>query len=227
MKKFRSASIAPPIASQVQEEILNITLHSFGLLLSLIGFGTMLGIAVQSQSLTKIFASSTYCATLIVMYIGSLLFHTSLAVDVPWKKALEVVDHSAIYLLIAGSYTPFLIVSLHSTKAWIMLAIIWTLAVVGVLYKVFFFYKSDVLSTLAYVAMGWMCVFFMKELYQSIGWQGFSLLGIGGIFYTLGSLFYLFDHKFKYAHAIWHLCVIAGSLFHYLSVFFFVILPDN
>lgn len=223
MKKFRSDS---PIPSQIQEEILNITLHSFGLLLSLIGFGMLVGVAVQSQSLTKIFAASTFSATLIVMYIGSLLFHTSLAIDVPWKKALEVVDHSAIYLLIAGSYTPFLMVSLHSTKSWIMLVLIWLIAVSGVLYKVFFFYKSDVLSTLAYLAMGWMCVFFMQDLYQSIGWKGLSLLVIGGVFYTIGSLFYLFDHKFKYAHAIWHLCVIAGSLFHYLSVFFFVILPD-
>lgn len=226
MKKSPSSSLAPPLASQVQEEILNITLHGFGLLLSLIGFGTLVGLAVQSQSLTKIFAASTYCATLIVMYIGSLLFHTSLAVDVPWKKALEVVDHSAIYLLIAGSYTPFLMVSLHNTKSWIMLGLIWLIAVIGVLYKVFFFYKSDALSTLAYVAMGWMCVFFMKDLYQSIGWQGLGLLGAGGVLYTVGSLFYLFDHKFKYAHAIWHLFVMAGSLCHYLSVFFFVILPE-
>ncbi len=227
MKKSTVPVLTPPLESQVQEEILNITLHGFGLLLSLIGFGTLVGLAVQSHSITKIFAASTYSATLIVMYIGSLLFHTSLAIDVPWKKALEVVDHSAIYLLIAGSYTPYLMVSLNSTKSWIMLGLIWLIAVIGVLYKVFFFYKSDVLSTLAYIAMGWMCVFFMKDLYYSIGWQGLALLGTGGIFYTLGSLFYLFDHKFKYAHAIWHLCVMAGSLCHYLSVFFFVILPDT
>jgi hemolysin III len=227
MKKSPSSPLPAPLASQVQEEILNITLHGFGLLLSLIGFGTMVGVAVQSHSLTKLFAASTYSATLIVMYIGSLLFHTSLAVDIPWKKALEVVDHSAIYLLIAGSYTPFLMVSLQGTKSWILLALIWLIAVIGVLYKVFFFYKSDALSTLAYVAMGWMCLFFIKDLYYSIGWQGLSLLGAGGIFYTVGSLFYLFDHKFKYAHAIWHICVMVGSLLHYLSVFFFVILPGS
>lgn len=221
MEKTPSA----PLASEVQEEILNITLHGFGLLLSLIGFGTLVGLAVQTQSMPKLLAASTYCATLIVMYIGSLLFHTSLAIDVPWKKALEVVDHSAIYLLIAGTYTPFLMVSLQSTYAWSMLAVIWFLAIAGILYKVFFFYKSDVLSTLAYIAMGWICVFFIKDLYASIGNTGIGLLALGGVLYTVGSMFYLFDHKFKYAHALWHLFVMGGSLCHYLSIFFYVIRP--
>lgn len=221
MKKEHTTSLT----SEVQEEILNITLHGFGLFLSLIGFGTLVGLAAQSQSLNKLLAASTYCSTLVVMYIGSLLFHTSIAVDVPWKKALEVVDHSAIYLLIAGTYTPFLMVSLHNTYSWIFLAIIWALALSGIIYKVFFFYKSDVLSTLAYIAMGWICVFFLKDLYHSLGFQGIALLALGGVLYTVGSLFYLFDHKFKYAHALWHLFVMAGSLCHYLSILFFVILP--
>ncbi len=211
------------LSPRTQEEIVNITLHGFGLLLSLMGFGIMVGVAVMDNSLVKVIASSVYCATLIFMYIGSLLFHTSLAIDLSWKKALEVVDHAAIYLLIAGTYTPFLLVILEGIYALTLFCIIWLLALIGIIYKVFFFYKSDVLSTLAYIAMGWLCMFFIKDLYQAMGWPGIGSLAFGGVLYTVGSLFYLFDDRFKYAHALWHLFVMAGSLCHFLTVYFFVI----
>jgi hemolysin III len=114
-------------------------------------------------------------------------------------------------------------VTLPGTLGWSMLALIWGLAVAGILYKVFFFYKSDLLSTLAYILMGWLIVGFVMPLHAKLGWWGLGGIFFGGILYTFGAVFYLLDHKFRFAHAIWHSFVIAGSLCHYLTVLFFVI----
>lgn len=214
-----------PIAGlswQVREEIANLALHGFGLFFSLVGFGVLLGLACLTGSVAKIVSSSVYAASLMMVFVGSLLFHTSLALDLHYKKALEVVDHSAIFLLIAGTYTPFLVM-LNSQLGWGMLVLIWLIALAGILYKIFFFYRSDLLSTLAYIAMGWLSLIVVKPLLEVIGWSGLGLLGLGGLFYTVGAYFYLRDHTFRFAHAIWHTFVLAGSLCHYLAVLCFVI----
>jgi len=215
---------APPVlCPKTREEIANITLHSFGMFLSLVGLGVLISLSAISGSILKIVASTVYGVTLLLVYVASILFHTSLAVKLPWKKALETVDHCAIYLLIAGTYTPFLMVTLKGPKAWGMLVFIWLIAVSGILYKVFFFYKSDLLSTLAYILMGWLSLAIVQPLYQHIGGWGIGLLVLGGVFYTLGAIFYLLDHTFRFAHAIWHAFVIAGSLAHYFTILFFVV----
>ena len=158
-----------PLAIHTREEIANITLHSFGLLFSLIGFGVLIGLAAHQGNLLTLIAASIYDATLIAVYLGSVLFHTSIALEINWRKALEIVDHCMIYLLIAGTYTPFLMVKLPTPLGWSMLALIWVLALAGILYKIFFYYASDVLSTLAYIAMGWLCMAFVKALHAEIG----------------------------------------------------------
>lgn len=179
--------------------------------------------AALSRDLYRIVGASIYGVTLFLVYVASILFHTSLAVQLPWKKALETVDHCAIYLLIAGTYTPFLLITLKGPKAWIMLVLIWLLALAGILYKVFFFYKSDLLSTLAYILMGWFSVVMIQPLLKQMGFWGLGLLVLGGVLYTLGAVFYLLDHTFRFAHAVWHGFVIADSLAHYLSILWFVI----
>lgn len=207
----------------IWEEIVNITLHSFGLFLSLVGLGVLISMAALSRDFYRVIGATVYGVTLFLVYVASVLFHTSLAVQLPWQKALETVDHCAIYLLIAGSYTPFLLVTLKGPQAWFMLAFIWLLALGGVLYKIFFFYKSDLLSTLVYILMGWFGVVMVQPLLKQIGFWGLVLLLVGGILYTLGAVFYLFDHSFRFAHAVWHSFVIAGSFAHYLVILLFVI----
>lgn len=212
-----------PLSMQVREEIANISLHSLGLFLSLVGFGVLVALAAVTDSLLHIIAASVYGGTLLLVYLASILFHTSLAISWPYKKAFEVVDHCAIYLLIAGTYTPFLVIKIQGTLGWSMLALIWGLAFAGIYYKIFYFYRSDLLSTLAYIAMGWLCLLIIKPLLLQIGWSGVGLLGFGGVLYTLGAVFYLLDHKFRFAHAIWHIFVLSGSLAHYLAIVNYVI----
>lgn len=208
----------------VREEVANIALHSLGLFLSLIGFGIMVALTGHSGVLLQMISGSTYAATLVFLYAASILFHTTLALELPYKKAFETLDHCAIYLLIAGTYTPFLLLSVSGRLGWWMLAGIWTLAFGGIVYKIFFFYRSDFLSTLAYVLMGWLALLIVKPLLGVMGWFGVGMLVLGGLLYTLGAVFYVWDHKFAFAHAIWHLFVLAGSLCHYLTILYFVIL---
>jgi hemolysin III len=189
----------------------------------LVGLGVLIALAASSGSIARMISASIYGVSLFLVYVASILFHTSLAISLPWKKAFETVDHCAIYLLIAGTYTPFLLVTLPGTFGWSLLALIWFLAIFGILYKVFFFYSSDLLSTLAYIAMGWLSLAIMQPLFSQIGWFGLGGLLLGGILYTLGAVFYLLDHTFRFAHAVWHSFVIAGSLCHYLTIAYFVI----
>lgn len=219
-----SAPLASPaLGWETREEIVNITLHSLGLFLGLVGFGFLVAVAGLSGSPLRILSSSIYAVTLLLVFVASILFHTSLAIGLPWKKAFEVIDHCAIYLLIAGTYTPFLMVTLPGTFGWVMLALIWSLALAGILYKIFFFYKSDLLSTLAYIAMGWLSLVLIKPLFEHLGWGGIGLLAAGGLLYTVGAVFYLYDHAFRFAHAVWHSFVLAGSICHFAVILCFVI----
>ncbi len=219
-----TAAQKSPLPWHTREEIANITLHSFGLILGLIGACVLISVATLSGSLDRIISSSIYSVTILMVYLASVLFHTSLAMESRWQRAFEVVDHCAIFLLIAGTYTPFLMVTLKGQQlGWGMLATIWSLAIGGILYKIFFFYRSDLLSTLAYIAMGWLSMLMAKPLLSLIGWGGLGGLAIGGLFYTIGAIFYLRDHTFRFAHAVWHIFVIAGSLCHYATIYWFVI----
>lgn len=212
-----------PLSWKTREEVVNIALHSLGFFLGVVGFAVLVALATRTGSIPRILSSSIYAATLLSVYLASVLFHTSLAIELPWKKAFEVVDHCAIYLLIAGTYTPFLMVSLQGRFGWGMLALIWSLALVGIVYKIFFFYRSDLLSTLAYLAMGWLSLVILQPLLGQIGWLGIGLLALGGVFYSIGAVFYLYDHTFRFAHALWHSFVLAGSLCHYAAILFCVI----
>ena len=156
------------LAPHTREEIVNISLHSLGLFLSLVVFGLLLALAAKSGSLFKMLGAAVYGVTLFLLFIASILFHTSLAVNLPWKKALDTVDHCAIYLLIAGTYTPFLLVSIQPPLRWIMLSLVWGLALLGMIYKIFFFYRSDLLSTLAYILMGWLALLIIQPLFPAL-----------------------------------------------------------
>jgi len=207
------------------EEIANITVAFFGLFLSLIGFAILMAFSTLSGQWQPIVSAAVYGTTLILLFAASILYHGSLAVDVIHKKAFQIVDHCAIYLLIAGSFTPMGLVLLKGPVGYTMLAALWLVAGLGCLQKIFLPIGSSLWSTLAYVAMGWSIILVYKPLMQGLNWNGFLLLLIGGLCYTLGSIFYVYDHTFKLAHALWHLFVLGGSLSHYLAILFFVIQP--
>ncbi len=208
------------------EEVANITVAFLGLFLSLIGFAILLSFSTLTRQWQPIVGASIYGTTLILLFAASVLYHSSLATDLVHKKAFQIIDHCAIFLLIAGSFTPMgLIVLKNHPSGFPMLGLLWGMALMGCLHKIFVPMGSNLLSTLAYVGMGWSIVLVYQPLFAGLQQGGTALVVAGGLFYTLGSVFYLFDHKFRGAHALWHGFVLAGSLSHYLAILFFVILP--
>lgn len=208
--------------SEQFEEIANISVSFLGLFLSMIGFAILLSLATLSRQWLPVISSSIYGTTLILLYTASILYHSSLATDMVHKNAFQVVDHCAIYLLIAGTYTPMALITLREHGGLILLAVLWGLALLGCLHKIFFPIGSDIPSTLTYIAMGWSLVFVAKPLLANIAPWGLALIALGGVLYTVGSIFYILDHKFKLAHAIWHFFVLGGSIAHYLAILIYV-----
>ncbi len=162
---------------------------------------------------------SVYGATLILLYLASTLYHSFQAPRV--KQIFKKMDHSAIYLLIAGTYTPFLLVGIRGPLGWTLLGVIWGLAALGVSFKALFIHRFQKLSVLAYVLMGWLCVVALKPMTLNIATGGMILLAVGGVIYTLGVIFYAMT-KVRYSHAIWHLFVLGGSICHYFAVLFYL-----
>jgi hemolysin III len=163
---------------------------------------------------------SIYGTTLVLLYLSSTLYHST---QEPRRKyILRIIDHSAIYLLIAGTYTPFMLVTLQGTRGWVMFGIIWFLALAGILYKMFFINRHVVISTLFYLAMGWMIMFSIGDLFRNLPQNGIILLGAGGLAYTLGMLFYAGRERLL-MHAVWHLFVLGGSICHFFSILFYVL----
>lgn len=139
------------------------------------------------------------------------------------KHLFRILDHASIYLLIAGSYTPFVLVTLNGTLGWTIFTIVWSLAFVGILFKWFFVHKFDLLSTLIYLLMGWMALLIVKPLYQLLPPGGLTYIVAGGLSYTVGVIFYIWE-RLRFSHVLWHLFVLSGSICHFFAVFFYVVL---
>lgn len=204
------------------EEIANAITHGIGLLLSIAGFVVLLVLAALRGTAWHIVACSIYGATLICLYTASTLYHAVISPRV--KRALRIFDHSAIYLLIAGTYTPFLLVSLRGAWGWSLLGVIWGLALVGVLFKFWFVERFAILSTAVYIAMGWLVVIAAKPVITHLPLTAIIWLLAGGLAYTGGVIFFA-AKRIPYSHAIWHLFVLAGSICHYFAVLSTVIPP--
>lgn len=202
-----------------KEEKINVISHFVGLLLSIAALALLVVKASLMGNVWHIVSFSVYGLSLIVLYLASTLYHNA---KNPIKRAkLNIFDHAAIYVLIAGSYTPFTLVTLNGTVGWVLFGLTWGAALAGVVFKIFFIGKFDKLSTVMYVLMGWMVVFAMKPLYENLSPQGLFWLIMGGIFYTVGAVFYA-QNKLKFNHAIFHIFVLLGSASHFVSIFFFV-----
>ncbi|MDF2659592.1 MAG: channel protein hemolysin family [Paenibacillus sp.] len=204
----------------LKEEIANAISHGIGALLSAAALAVLVVFASLHGTVWHIVSFSIFGTTLVLLYTCSTLLHSFR--EGKTKDIFEFLDHSAIYLLIAGTYTPFLLVTLRGPLGWTILGIVWGLAVAGIVFKAFFVKKFIMLSTLFYIGMGWLIVFAIKPLYEQLPWNGLLWLVGGGIFYTVGTIFYVW-RKVPYHHAIWHTFVIGGSVCHFIAILFYVL----
>ncbi|PNR96457.1 PAQR family membrane homeostasis protein TrhA [Petrotoga olearia] len=202
------------------EEIANAVIHGIGALLSIAALVLLVVFSAINGQPWSIFSSAIYGSSLIILYLSSTLYHSFQRKKI--KDLFEIFDHSAIYILIAGTYTPFALVTLNGSLGWIIFFVVWVLAAIGIIFKIFFVKRFRILSTILYIAMGWLVVFAMEPLVSNLDFWGLFWLVIGGILYTVGTIFYVW-RKIPYHHALWHLIVLAGSICHFFSVFFYVI----
>ena len=196
-------------------EKFNAWTHLIGALLALSGAVWLLLVALPSGDGWKIFSVSVYGATLVMLYSISTIYHS---VRGRAKKILRKLDHLSIYLLIAGSYTPFCLISLRGPWGWWLFAIVWALAVIGMLQEIKPRSEARVLSLVIYAVMGWIVLVAVQPLLAALGREGFAWLASGGVLYTIGIIFFAYDSRFRHWHGIWHLFVMAGSLLHFVAI---------
>lgn len=198
------------------EEIANSISHGLGLLAALAAFPVLVIVTHQRGGALEIVAASVFASSMVIMYLASTLYHalpTSRA-----KRVFQILDHSAIYLLIAGTYTPFTLGVLRGTWGWTLFGLIWALAVLGIVFKIIFSTNYPRTSTWFYLAMGWLIVLAAKITWTLVPGWGIFWLAAGGVAYTVGTLFYAFGERIPYFHFIWHLFVITGTVCHFIAV---------
>ncbi len=202
------------------EEIANSVSHGVAAALSIAGLTVLVVLAALKGDPWRIVGFSIYGSTLVTLYLASTLYH---GIPVPKvKEFFRRLDHAAIYLLIAGTYTPIMLVGVRGGWGWAMLGIVWGMAAFGIALKFICFHRFEFLSVLLYLGMGWVGVIGVKPAIAALGYGGMTVVAIGGILYTLGVVFYLWD-RLPYNHAIWHLFVVAASMVHFFAMVFFVL----
>ena len=198
-----------------KEERLNIITHAFGLLLSVIGLPFLILKSLNFNGFWKPTSLIIYGFSLIVLYAASTFYHA--AKDPRLRRKLNIFDHAAIYVLIAGTYTPFTILVLEGFLGWIIFGLTWTFALIVIILKLFYTGRFDKLSTALYLLMGWQIMFVINPLMERFSTEGLQLLFAGGVFYTIGAVLYSIK-KLPYNHAIFHVFVLLGSVCHFFSV---------
>ena len=201
-------------------EKFNAWTHLVGAVLAAVGSIWLLVMAALDGSPQKIISVAIYGVTLVLLYTVSTVYHS---VRGRSKVVMQKCDHLSIYLLIAGSYTPFCLVSLHGPWGWTLFGIVWGMAVIGMLQEIKPRSEARILSIVIYALMGWIVLVAVKPLLAALGTVGFVWLAAGGVMYTVGIIFFALDHRLRHAHGIWHLFVIAGSLLHFVAIAHYVI----
>jgi len=202
------------------EEIASSATHGLGVVLSISALIILTTLAARSGDIWRVVSFSIYGSTLIIMYLSSVLYHSFQEPGI--KRVFRYLDHSSIYLLIAGTYTPFTMINLRGTWGWTLFGIIWGLAAFGLLMTVLGVGRSRVLASLVYIGMGWLVVVAIKPLLEAVPPGGIAWLVAGGLFYTLGVVFYVWK-RLPFNHAIWHLFVLGGSVCHFFAILFYVL----
>jgi len=197
----------------------NAITHGIGAILAVVGAVYL--IAISSRGTVRLAVScAAFSITLVLVYVCSTLYHS--LVRTRARHVFHVLDHSSIYLLIAGTYTPFTLISLRGALGWWVFGVEWSLAIAGVVFKSFAVDRFAVASALVYLFQGWFAVFVILPLFHAIGWGGMLWMGAGGLAYTLGVIFFALD-RLRYFHAAWHVFVLAGSVAHYFAILFYVV----
>lgn len=194
--------------------------HLAGAVLALVGSVVLIVLGALGGDVWKIVSFAIYGATLVLLYSFSTLYHN--AAHGRGKLFLQKLDHNAIYLLIAGSYTPFTLVSLRGPWGWSLFGVVWFLALLGISQELWLKRKTRLVSLLIYILMGWVALVAVVPLLAALSGSGFAWLAAGGIAYTVGIIFFVYDDKFVHWHGIWHLFVLAGSALHYFAILFYV-----
>jgi hemolysin III len=201
------------------EEIANSITHGVGAALGVVGLVVLVTLAASRGAGLLVLACTVYGLSLVLLYVCSTIYHA--LENGRAKRLFRILDHASIYLLIAGTYTPFTLVTLKGIWGWSLLVVVWTFALAGIVFKCFFTGKFEALSTALYIVMGWNAVIAIQPLVRALPWSGFLWVLAGGLLYTLGVAF--FASRRKYAHTIWHLFVLAGSACHFLAVYRYVL----
>jgi len=207
------------IEKMTVEEVANTITHGFGLILSVIGLIVLVILASYKNDVWYVASAVIYGLSLICLYAASTIYHIVTSPEL--KLKLRLVDHCCIYLLIAGSYTPFTLIALSGTFGNTLFIIVWAFAVIGILIKIFLHDRIPAASVISYLVMGWIGIIAVQPLYQALGLSPIALVVAGGLTYTLGTVFYGW-HSLKHHHAIWHLFVLGGSICHFIAIALYI-----
>jgi hemolysin III len=193
--------------------------HGVGAVFAIAGAAYLISVSTRGTAWTVV-SCSIYAGALVLVYVCSTLYHSLVRTQA--QHVFQVLDHSAIYVLIAGTYTPFTLVSLHGRLGWTLCGVVWGLAILGVVFKSVATGRFEIASALIYLFMGWFIVIATRPLIHAISWHGVMWIAAGGLAYTAGIAFFAFD-RLRYFHALWHVFVLAGSVAHYFAVLFYVV----
>lgn len=202
----------------IVNEVFNAITHGIGTGLSIAGLVLLIIKGAQMGSPIRVVSYTIFGVSMILLFLFSTLFHSLIFTKA--RKVFQVFDHSSIYLLIAGSYTPYCLVTIQGWLGWTLFAIIWTIAIAGIVFKSIWLNKRSKTDVVLYVIMGWLCLIAIKPLYIGLGSTGFLLLFLGGVSYTIGAIFYSLKNV-KFMHVIWHLFVLLGAIFIFFSVYLY------
>ena len=226
MHPIKNEIIAECPDYSIGEEVAHSVIHGVGALFGIAALAVMCAFGARNGSPSQVVSGAIYGSSIIILYLASTIYHA--VVNLRAKEILERFDHMAIYFLIAGSYTPFTLVTLRDAGrpvlGWTIFGVVWGIAIVGSIFKIFFTGRFRVASTLAYIGMGWIVVFCIQPLKQMIPGIGLFWLILGGCLYTLGTVFYLW-RRMRFHHAVWHAFVLAGSITQFIAILFWVIIP--
>ncbi|MCA9765583.1 MAG: hemolysin III family protein [Carnobacterium sp.] len=200
-------------------EVFNAITHGIGLGLSVAGLVILLYKAANNGTTIELFSYIVYGSTLMLLYLCSTLYHSLSFTRA--RKLFKVFDHMSIFLLIAGTYTPYTLITIGGSLGWTLFGIVWSIAFIGVMYKALWINHLQKYSTWLYIIMGWICIFALKPIYTGLGFNGFLLLLSGGLSFTIGAIFYSLRNV-RFMHVVWHLFVLAGTIFMYFSILFYV-----
>ena len=204
----------------VTEEIIHALTHGVGVVLSIAGLSWMLYLSIAAADPWRIAASTIYGVTLISLFLASTVYHSMYASR--HRDIYKLLDHCAIYLLIAGSYTPFLLVAMRTDKGWWLFGTVWAIATAGIIKKLWFRHRFPKIALASYLAMGWLIVVAAPQLADAIGPNGMKWLIGGGLFYSVGAIFYAMK-RIPFNHAVWHVFVLGGGICHFLGIIWYVL----